>query len=253
MLYSILAIIPGAWLLVLVCVFLFSALTLYSKKEIPLKYRINATFQWVAVLGVLLIAYGAGLFMAFLAVFTAKKMKNAFGEIEQEHSEEYKAQGSSHLWEYWASPIPFIRWWSNYEDGDLGEPSGKQSARCKGEERGFWNRYHWNAVRNPFNMGKRTLPFFHCIIEECKINAWGDKVVTDKYKGGGGWQFTKATHLKTGKVYYGYYSVKQLPTGKVRVHKFGFKIKPSHAGIIQDADDKDKAFTYRYQHASEIN
>ncbi len=154
---------------------------------------------------------------------------------------------------YRASPIPFIRLWSNYEDGDLGEPSGKQSVRCKGNERSFWNRYQWNAIRNGFNMGKRTIPFFHCIVDECEIKAWGDKEVSDKYAGMAGWQFTMATHKKTGKTYYGYYSVKDLGENKVRVHRYGFKIKPNHAGEIQDADDKDKAFTVRYQHASEIN
>jgi hypothetical protein len=191
--------------------------------------------------------------MAFFAALTSKPMTNAFGEIAQKHDQKYIDQGSSQFWTYMASPIPFIRLWSNYEDGDLGEPSGKQSVRCKGEEGTFWNRYKWLALRNGFNMGKRTLAFFHCIVEDCDIEYWGDEFITDKSPDFYGWQFTVATHRKTGKKYYGYYSVEGLGDNKVRVHRYGFKIKPSHAGKIQDADDKDKAFTARYQHSSEIN
>jgi len=161
--------------------------------------------------------------------------------------------GSSGLWEYYASTVKFVRCWSNYEDGDLGETSGKQSARCSGNERSFWNRYKWNAFRNPFNMGKRTIDFFRCMIDECNIEYWGDEVVSDKDTALSGWQFVKATHRVTGKVYYGYYSVKALPDLKVRVCRLGFKVKPSHANETQDADDKDKAFTFKYQHASEVN
>jgi hypothetical protein len=222
------------------------------KKEIPIKDRIKAVIQWASVLSVLLFAYIAGLVMVFFACLTSKPMANAFGERLQGHLNKYIALGSSGVWHYKASPVPFLRLWSNYEDGDLGEPSGKQSVRCKGKERAFWNRYKWNAFRNPFNMGKRTIPFFHCIVERCEIEWWGSDDINDKY-GKYGWQFVKAKHRATGKTYYGYYSVEYLNAAKVRVHRYGFKIKPSHMDVIQDADDKDKAFTFRYQHSSEIN
>jgi hypothetical protein len=222
-------------------------------KPFPLKYKVKAMSQWISVISVMLFAVIAGLFMCLLACATYKKMKNAFGEIEQEHSEKYKALGSSGKWEYWASNIPFIRLWSNYEDGDLGEPSGKQSVRCKGKERTFWNRYKWNALRNPFNMGKRTIPFFHCLVDDCDIEWYGDKYVSDKNVDTSGWQFVIATHRKTGKKYYGYYEVKVLDDNHVSVKKYGFKIKPSHADEVQDADDKDKAFTFRWQPRSEVN
>lgn len=221
-------------------------------KSIPLKHELRALIQWASVSFVLLITYLAGFFMAFFACLTSKRMKNAFGEQAQEHEEKYLELGSSGYWEYWASPLPFVRLWSNYEDGDLGEPSGKQSVRCNGKERAFWNRYKWNAFRNPFNMGKRTIQFFHCLVNDCDIEYWGDEKVSDKHPDLFGWQFVKATHKKTKKSYYGYYSVKDLEREKIRVLRFGFKVKPSHIGVIQDADDKDKAFTFRCQLSAEI-
>lgn len=222
-------------------------------KKIPLKHKIRATWQWIWVSFILLFAMVGGLFMSLIAAATSKKMKNHIGEIEQKHRQKYIDQGSSGFWEYYASPIPFVRLWSNHEDGDLGEPSGKQSVRCNGKERKFWNRYYWLAIRNPFNVGKRTIPLFHCIVEDCDIEYWGDEFVDDGSTEHAGWNFTIATHRKTRKKYYGYYSVKVLSNTKVRVIRLGFKIKPTHAGVIQDADDKDKAFTMRYQPRSKIN
>lgn len=222
------------------------------RRQVPLKYKLAALWQWVTVSVVLFCAVCLGFLMAALACITSKKMKNAFNEESQRHARKYIDQGSSGEWEYWASSVPVIRWWSNYEDGDLREPSGKGSVRCKGKERTFWNRYKWNAFGNPFNMGKRTLSFFHCLVDECTLAHFGDYNVTDKQPKSG-WQFVIATHKATGKKYYGYYSVKYLGEGKVRVHRYGFKIKPSHATHSQDADDKDKAVTFRYQHASVIN
>ena len=222
-------------------------------KQIPLKDRLAALWQWFTVGIGLIIADLLGIIMSFLAALTAKPMTNFVGETKQDHSDKYKSQGSSGKWEYWASPIPFIRLWSNLEDGDLGEPSGKQSVRVNGEERKFWNRYYWLAFRNPFNMGKRTIPFFHCLVDDCDIEYYGDRDVSDKRKEEDGWHFVKATNRETGKVYYGYRSVRSLSDTTVRQVRVGFKIKPSHAGEIQDADDKDKAFTLRYQHESERN
>jgi hypothetical protein len=223
------------------------------KKDIPPKNKVLAIAQWSKVSLGLFWAVLAGVAMAFIAALTARKTTNFLGEESQEHSEKYLAQGSSGHWEYWASPIPFVRLWSNYEDGDLGEPSGKQSVRCGGKERTFWNRYKWLAFRNPFNLGKRTIPAFHCMVDDCDIQYFGQEVVSDKSEDKTGWNFTIATHRVTGKKYYGFYSVKYLGDNKVRVWRIGFKIKPTHAGEVQDIDDKDKAFTFRYQHSSEIN
>lgn len=222
------------------------------KNSIPLNLWFKAWAQWLSVLFVYLIAVVAGFFIVPLAIATSKKRKNDFNEIESAHKTKYIKAGSSGAWEYLASRIPFIRLWSNYEDGDLGESSGKWSATCKGKERSFWNRYKWLAFRNPFNYGKRKIPFFHCLIDDCTLSHYGDYNVTDK-GGKDGWQFVIAVHKETGKKYYGYYSVKYLDDGRVRVWRLGFKIKPGHATETQDADDKDKAFTFRYQHASEVN
>ncbi len=67
-------------------------------KEIPLKHKIKAIWQWLTVGLVLCCAWLVGLVMAFFATLTSKKMPNAFGEITQQHSEKYRALGSSGMW-----------------------------------------------------------------------------------------------------------------------------------------------------------
>lgn len=213
------------------------------KKEIPLKYRFAACWQWFSVGFCYVMAVIAGIFMALLSTATSKKGTNQFGESTQAHKQKYIDQGSSGTWYYMASEVPFIRLWSNYEDGDLGEPSGKQSARCGGKEASFWNRYKWNAFRNPFNMGKRTVSFFHCLVDDCDIEYWGDRVVQGKYNQFG-WYFIRAVDRNTGKVYYGYTSAEKNKDSETFTDcQLGFKVKPTHSGVIQDKDDKDKAFT----------
>ena len=220
--------------------------------HVPWYLWARAWVQWVFLAACYALASLFGLLLAAVAALTSKHGPNSFGEVQQRHRQKYIDSGSSGLWAYYASRMPFIKWWSNYEDGDLGESSGKWSASCKGKERSLWNRYRWLALRNPFNRGKRTIPFFHCLVGDCTLAHYGDYTVSDK-TGVSGKQFVIATHKTTGKKYYGYYSVKVLSGNRVRVWRLGFKIKPAHATHSQDADDKDKTFTFRYQHASEIN
>jgi len=53
---------------------------------------------------------------------------NPFGESVKGHRQKYKDAGSSGHWDYWN--VGGIFWlWGNDEDGYLGEPSGKHSAR----------------------------------------------------------------------------------------------------------------------------
>jgi len=243
----------------------------------PLKYVLAALWQWFIVglvygVCVLLTYFPIG----FIIAYTAEAAKSPFGEGLTKHDDKYIAQGSSGIWEYWASPIKWLKNWNNYEDGLLGESSGKHSARVHGQERTFWAIYQW-LCRNPFNWGKRTSRFFACYVNDCTIDWWGTGDVSDKAPIKDGWYFVRAVDKTTGRSYYGYRYVvandrnkgfrltlaklsiaisnlftkeKKSLEGTVYNAVFGFKIKPSHAKETQDDDDLDKAFTARVQFAS---
>ena len=214
--------------------------------SIPKKELAAAALNWVVVLVPYFFGWIATFIMGiFVALTSTPTLVHPQGnKVFGKHSAKYIADGSSGEWAYWSSPYKILRWWNNYEDGTLGEPSGKHSARCAGKERSFWNQYSWTC-RNPFNYGKRTLPLFHCKVNECDIEYWGDFELSDKEVSAGGWQFCKATHKTTGKNYYWYRSVTPVSNTEVKVAAIGFKLKPSHALSVQDADDADKAFTIR--------
>lgn len=227
--------------------------------------------KWFFQLFYVGIPYGWNWFLTFplglIVAYTAAPAESPYGEERTEHSEKYKAAGSSGWWEFWASPIKWLQRWNNYEDGLLGESSGKHSARVGGKEREFWNIYDW-IIRNPFNVGKRTDPFYACFVNDCTLIFTGTGDVSDGEDVKEGWYLCKATHKVTGKVYYGYRYLKlwkrvawldsawvqKIPylrgfnnwiDGKVLNAVAGFKLKPSHANEVQDKDDLDKAFTIR--------
>lgn len=172
--------------------------------------------------------------------------------VEETHLDRYVSAGSSGKWEYQNSSINLFKWWNNYEDGLLGEPSGKHSARVEGKERSFFSKVRW-LIRNPFNQGKRTIPLFHCLVNECDVSFKGKYFVHDKDPEMGGWNFVKAVHRKTGKSYYGFRWVKHYPDGGVRNFYFGYKLKPEHRDTWQDVDDQDKAFTIRYPFKTKLS
>lgn len=215
--------------------------------KIPKREIFKAVLQWVGVV----IPYGVGWVLTFLmGIFVALTSRKQSVHpqnkpLSSTHSLKYKEQGSSGEWEYWNSSFPLLKWWNNYEDGTLGEPSGKHSARVKGDERSFWSQYSWTC-RNPFNYGKRSIPLFFCPVNDCIIEYWGEFELSDKEVNAGGWQFCKATNTVTGRTYYWWRWVIPVDSEKVRVAAAGFKIKPSHALLLQDEDDKDKAFTLRF-------
>lgn len=189
-------------------------------------------------------------FVAPVIAATARPQSwHPFSEpTEATHSKAYIVLGSSGRWEYWLSP--YFRDWNCLEDGALGEPSGKHSARWRGRERSFLAMLAW-VFRNPYNWGKRTSPLFNCPVNECAIQHWGNTVVTDKDPVIPGWYLVRATHRVTGRVFYGYRSVRLNDDGTVRQVNLGYKLKPTHAAQLQDLDDADKAFTLRYQRASQ--
>lgn len=219
---------------------------------IPTEYRREAIDQWWSIGrryfgGMAATYFGPGLLVAL----TAKRQHvHPFNEpTEAEHDADYIALGSSGRWEYWNSDVEWLQGWNNLEDGVNGEPSGKHSARCGGKEASRWNRFMWTC-RNPYNWGKRTNPLYFCPVNDCDLQWWGDHWITDKAPVVEGWHFVRAVHRVTGRVYYGYRSVRLRSDGKVRQVTMGFKIKPTHAGVIQAPDDADKAVTFRIQFAS---
>lgn len=222
--------------------------------SIPKKEIIKAILNWVAVGVPYFFGWIATYVMGLIVALTSEpqSVHPQGKKVFSKHSERYIAEGSSGEWEYWNSSLPFVKWWNNYEDGTLGEPSGKHSARVKGKERSFISQYLW-TIRNPFNYAKRSIPLFHCKVNNCDIEYWGDFEISDKEDGQGGWQFCKATDRNTGKVYYWYRSVRNIGSNKVKVAAIGFKIKPAHALVVQDVDDADKAFTLRLPVATNID
>lgn len=243
----------------------------------PTNIWIKAIWQWfyVGLVGFVLwlLTYFP---MGPLMILTSKKGTNVFGESYAKHDQRYIDEGASGEWYYIGNWIPILQWFSCYEDSLTGEPSGKHSARVKGKENTFWNKYLW-TIRNPFNYLKRTTRFFACFVNDCTIKYWGDSVISDKDVGGDGSYLVMAVDRVTGKTYYGYRKLvhydhfewylrlKQfvrktkflskyasLLDNKIYHATFGYKIRPSHADEVQDEDDLDKAFTFRIQLWSNI-
>lgn len=244
--------------------------------DIPALVIVKAVLENVVVLLVAAVLYLLTWFpMGLIVAYVVRPMTNHLGESEGPHSQKYIDQGSSGWWKYYGTDIPFVKWWSNLEDG-ICEPSGKWSATVKGKESTFWNKYAW-VRRNPFNYIKRTNKFFACFINDCDVSYYGDYMITDKNLSDHGAHFVIAKDKLTGKVYYGFrhifawntvswYNTLQAFFVKTRFLKLarwmdnrvyhanlGFKIKPSHADNKQDEDDLDKSFTFRVQLASLVN
>ena len=250
-----------------------------SKKwEAPTLVWVRAIFQWFYVGVVALVLWALTYFpMGPLMILTSKKGKNVFGEEYAKHDQKYIDQGASGEWYYIGNWIPILQWFSCYEDSLTGEPSGKHSARVKGKENTFWNKYLW-TIRNPFNYLKRTTRFFACYVNESVVKYWGDRELSDKNMEQDGSYLVMAVDQGTKKTYYGYRKVvyfdklgwylklkeifketsslkkySHLLENKVFQATFGYKIKPTHDTEIQAWDDRDKAFTFRVQIWANIN
>lgn len=215
--------------------------------RVPLRVWLAAWWSWMGILPGFALMWGLTFFpMGLLVAITARPTANYLGERARRHDADYIAQGSSGWWEYWATPIKWLDAWNNLEDGTMREPSGKGSARCKGKERSIWNQYLWTC-RNAFNKGKRRSERYACLVNDCTIEYWGSFSISDKENPQAGWHFVIATHKETGRRYYGYRRIVLLDGGKLNQTTLGFKVKPSHGLTLQDADDLDKAFTFRKQ------
>lgn len=242
----------------------------------PLEW-IKAFAQWMGQGLILIPVWILAVFpMGILVAIVTKPMMNIFGEFSKEHEQKYIDKGSSGVWYYTGTNIPIIKWWSNLEDGQLGEDTGRWSASKKGKENTFLNKWLW-SIRNPFNYYKRTSKFMSCIVDNCTISYYGLSSVSDKDpSGNSGGYLCIAKDVYTGRKYYGFRYVcywdrvtwfkglvNFLSTKAPKLSKWlsnrclnaslGFKVKPTHAGNPQDADDQDKASTLRIQFFSKVN
>lgn len=135
--------------------------------------------------------------------------------------------------------LPKWAWlWGNDFDG------------LQGDKRGWWAEntpfgiavdsylamYIWAAFRNPAN-NKRLTSWYQAPVIGSDITHKGQYVVEDKV-GMGGWQFVKA--VNQGKSYFGFYLVHEWSLTRAFVIRFGYKIKPLHAG---NTTEPAKGFT----------
>lgn len=218
----------------------------YKGDKVPLIVWFKAWLEWLSILSTYSVGWALTYIIGIGVALTSRPMKvHPQGKpLNSFHSVKYYSEGSSGSWGYWNSPYKIFKPWNNYEDGTLGEPSGKHSARVQGKERSKWSQYLW-TIRNPFNWTKRSNPKYHCLVDNCTLEYYGKYELSDKRVDQQGWQFVIATDKSTGRKYHAYRKIKILGDGFVRQTRIGMKISPSHGNKIQDEDDKDKAFTLR--------
>lgn len=244
-------------------------------KVIDTKDKIKALIQWITVLPLFGLGIIGTFLLGWLVILTAKRQpENPFGLLSpQFHRDKYLRLKSSGTWYYFMTTVPILKWFGNFEDGLYGEPSGKNSAYCKGREKTFLNMYSW-LMRNPFNYAKRNTPMLACFVNECTIVYRGDETLNDKKPDGAGRHWVIATHNSPKwwhwKKYYSFRQVIMLDDSPkfVKFYKLlsklpylkesyftdvvvnislGYKLKPEHGEVVQVEDDRDKAFTFRVQ------
>lgn len=125
--------------------------------------------------------------------------------------------------------LPKWAWlWGNDFDGLLGDKRGwwAENTPFKLPVDHYISMYTWAAFRNPAN-NKRLLSWYQTPVVGSEITYKGNFTVEDK-PGMGGWQFVKAVH--DGKSSYGFYLVHEWSLTRAFVIRFGYKVKPMHAG-----------------------
>ncbi len=159
----------------------------------------------MGILHMLFVHYVINIIVAPFVIWTGKNTANFVGEVSQLHDQKYMDEGASGVWRYRATDVKCLDGYNNYEDGLYGEPSGKHSARCNGDERTFWGQFKW-LMRNPFNKGKRTSNKYSCFVNDCRLVHWGSDKLSDKTSSEEtkGWYFVCAVNTITGKEYYCY-------------------------------------------------
>lgn len=131
------------------------------------------------------------------------------------------------------SNLPKWAWlWGNDNDGLLGD---KRLWWSENTPFGlpvdhFVSMYWWTAIRNPAN-NMRQLDIFSAPVTGSRITYLGDYTVNDNGK-----DFGKQLVIikNNGKTWYGYYLVKKLSESRAFVIRLGFKVKPSHNGLVDE-------------------
>jgi hypothetical protein len=127
------------------------------------------------------------------------------------------------------------RWvwlFGNDYDGLLGDKRGWWAANTPfgWPVDSFWAMWWWAAIRNPVN-NMRFVKLWQAPVAGSTITYRGDYTVEDS-QGQGGWQFVITEN--GGRHWYGFYLVHQWSAKHALVVRFGFKVKPSHAGTAEE-------------------
>uniref|UniRef100_A0AAU6VYM5 Uncharacterized protein n=2 Tax=unclassified bacterial viruses TaxID=12333 RepID=A0AAU6VYM5_9VIRU len=130
--------------------------------------------------------------------------------------------------------LPKWAWlWGNDYDGLLGDGRNwwAENTPYGWSVDSYKAMWWWAAIRNPVN-NKRLTSWGQAPIIGSEITYSGQYTVEDK-PGMGGWQFVTAE--QNGKKWYGFYLVHEWNTERALVIRFGYKIKPLHAGTDEPA------------------
>lgn len=147
--------------------------------------------------------------------------------------------------------LPDWAWlWSNDYDGLLGDKRNWWADNCDSicslglfplirkrfpsfpvlKNTSFYAMYYWAAFRNPAN-NMRFVKLWQAPITGSNITFKGQYTVEDK-PGMGGWQFVITEN--GGRKWYGFYWVHEWSVSRAFVVRLGFKVKPSHAGTVEE-------------------
>lgn len=191
------------------------------------KFAAQAAFQSTAKV----VTTVVGLPIIALALYDIRKPKTHpfYDYTNIAHRVDYTIEGASGRWEYWQLPNwgGVTKPYQNLNYGLLGEPSGRWSAMCDGNERSYLNMFEQCALRNPSN-GLRYMDRFSCQVDNCDIAYKGDEGPLED--GVYGWNFVKARDKDSGRHFYSVRFVKKISKTKVFRFRLGFKIEPSHIG-----------------------
>ena len=213
-------------------------------EKIPFKVWVKAQAQWIPRLIFRVLMILVGIVISPIPLLLSKKQShNRFGEpsgVEYKYDRYPGAGGNG--WEFncvptdWmdsSNPLKRFIWlFGNDEDGYYGDHYGMWSEIRKRKERKWLSMFLWGFVRNAVNNMSRYTSLYSVNCNECAIEFWGS------YNEDTGPYMVKATHLPSGRVYYGF---GDEPTGRM----MGFKVYPRHGEEPESIDDADRGFTYR--------
>lgn len=131
--------------------------------------------------------------------------------------------------------VNLTRWvwlFGNDYDGLLGDKRGWWAANTPfgWPVDSFKAMWWWAAIRNPVN-NMRFVKLWQAPVAGSAITYRGDYTVEDS-PGQTGWQFVIVEN--GGRHWYGFYWVRQWNAKHALVVRFGFKVKPSHAGTTEE-------------------